>query len=401
MRKFIRLAAVLGASALASVAVRAAPDCSPAGLAAAVDRAGASLRTFNSEAQPKLTDRVERLRIKKGWSKEEAEDKTLDYLQDERLAAFDTKSSDLLERIDSLGRAADNAKPDCEALAGVESASKDLLSVMEAKSSYTLAKIDKELGGEEVAAAAPTKEQPPKEQAANDQAAKPQPVKEPPAKEQPAQGPPKAESAAVAKPEPKLPPPSSLPWQAAEETGPGTGPPGIPYGPVPPQSPASAEDGYSIEEIRDATSGFFGTISTNLATVIERAFSISGRPTGYVLGNEGGGAFLAGVRYGEGTLYLRQGGKSKVYWHGPSIGTDLGASGSRTLFLIYKLDNPEDLYRNFTGIDGSAYFVGGIGLTLMKGGRIVLAPIRSGLGLRLGANIGYVRFTPRQTWNPF
>jgi hypothetical protein len=127
-----------------------------------------------------------------------------------------------------------------------------------------------------------------------------------------------------------------------------------------------------------------------------------GRPTAYVLGTEGGGALLAGLRFGKGKLYMRsERGVRDVYWHGPSVGTDLGASGSRTLFLIYRMHGTEDLYRTFTGIDGSAYFVGGVGLTLLKGGPVIMAPIRSGVGMRLGANLGYVRFTPQATWNPF
>lgn len=187
-------------------------------------------------------------------------------------------------------------------------------------------------------------------------------------------------------------------------------PPGAPYE-LPPAAPDGEDDGtttfdaegggYSIDEIREATRGFFGTVSTSLASVIEHAFQKGGRPTAYVLGNEGGGAFLAGLRYGEGTLYLRSGGSQKVYWHGPSIGYDLGAEGSRTLFLIYELNEPAGIFRRFTGVDGSAYLVGGVGMTLLKGGQITMAPIRSGLGLRLGASIGYVRFSPRPTWNPF
>ena len=187
-------------------------------------------------------------------------------------------------------------------------------------------------------------------------------------------------------------------------------PPGTPYA-LPPTDPGIDGDGtstfdadgggYTIDEIREATRGFFGTVSTSLASVIEHAFQKGGRPTAYVLGTEGGGAFLAGLRYGEGTLYLRNGGSQKVYWHGPSIGYDLGAEGSRTLFLIYDLHQPDTLFRRFTGIDGSAYLVGGVGMTLLKGGDITMAPIRSGLGLRLGASIGYVRFSTRPTWNPF
>jgi hypothetical protein len=162
------------------------------------------------------------------------------------------------------------------------------------------------------------------------------------------------------------------------------------------------EEGYSIEEIRDATRGFFGAVSTNLAAVIEHAFKQSGRPTAYVLGTEGGGALIAGFRYGAGTLFMRSMPETrKVYWHGPSLGTDFGASGSRTMFLIYRMHDPDALYRGFTGIDGSAYFVGGVGLTLLKGGPVIMAPIRAGVGMRIGANVGYVRFTDSATWNPF
>ncbi len=172
--------------------------------------------------------------------------------------------------------------------------------------------------------------------------------------------------------------------------------------PSPHAAVVQADDGYSIEEITDATRGFFGTISTNLASVIEHAFKTTGRPTAYVLGTEGGGAFFAGLRFGQGTLFMRNVAATRaVYWHGPSLGTDFGASGSRTMFLIYKLNQPDALFRTYTGVDGSAYFVGGVGVTLLKGGDVIMAPIRSGLGLRLGANIGYLRFVDRPTWNPF
>ena len=168
-----------------------------------------------------------------------------------------------------------------------------------------------------------------------------------------------------------------------------------------PGVPLQSDDGYTIDEIRDATQGFFGTVSTSLAAVIEHAFKNTGRPTGYILGQEGGGAFLGGLRYGNGVLYERTGGTQKIFWHGPSVGFDVGAAGARTMFLIYKMRQPDDLYRVFTGLDGSAFVVGGVGLTLLSGGGMILAPIRSGIGMRLGANIGYLRFTPTQTWNPF
>ena len=178
---------------------------------------------------------------------------------------------------------------------------------------------------------------------------------------------------------------------------------------LPPPNPASdlsippptSETGYTLDEIRDASKGFFGGVSASLASVIEHTFRSSGKPTGFILGTEGGGALLAGLRYGEGTFYLHRGVAEKIYWHGPSIGTDVGASGSRTLFLIYNLKDKDGLHRSFSGVDGSAYLVGGVGVTLMKGGDVVMAPIRSGLGIRIGANIGYLKFTSRPTWNPF
>ena len=170
---------------------------------------------------------------------------------------------------------------------------------------------------------------------------------------------------------------------------------------APPTVALAPDEGYTIDEIRDATRGFFGSVSTGLAAVIEHAFENSGRPTGYILGQEGGGAFLGGLRYGDGLLYVRTGGTQKIFWHGPSVGLDVGAAGTRTMFLIYKMKQPDDLFRVFTGLDGSAFVVGGVGVTLLGGGGMILAPIRSGLGVRVGANIGYLRFTPTQTWNPF
>jgi hypothetical protein len=164
---------------------------------------------------------------------------------------------------------------------------------------------------------------------------------------------------------------------------------------------AEDEGGYSIDEIMAASAGFFGKVSANLGAVIEYLFKKSGRPAGYILGTEGGGAFLAGLRYGKGTLYVRAGSTQKIYWHGPSLGTDVGADGSKTMFLIYRLKNPDDIYASFAGVDGSAYFVGGVGATLVTNGSVIVAPIRSGVGLRLGANIGYLRFTSHSTWNPF
>ncbi len=161
-----------------------------------------------------------------------------------------------------------------------------------------------------------------------------------------------------------------------------------------------AENGYSSNELVDSGHRFFGTVSRGLAQIIEKAVREWGIPNGYILGEEGGGAFIAGLRYGEGTLYTKNAGDLKVYWQGPSFGFDFGGEGARTMMLIYNLPSTDAIYARFGGIDGSAYFIGGFGMTALTSNNIVLVPIRSGVGFRLGANIGYLKFTPKATWNP-
>ncbi len=382
----------LAISSPASVAA----SCTAKDFAVAVDQSGASLRTLTLEAQPKLQERMRRYKAALNLSDTDYENSALDAIQDPKLDEFDKKSSQLLLTVDSLGRVPDGTEPDCAKLDEVKIAAAELNTVIKAKSDYMLQRLDDKIAEAE-RNAQPTKAEEP---------TPPKPVPAPPP------------AAPVAK---KTPPPPTVAtkpvtaptkgWAANTKPNQDNAPPPValnePYAAPAPPPPAPAlpppeEDGYTIDEIRDATRGFFGSVSTNLASVIEHAFKQSGRPTAYVLGVEGGGAFLAGLRFGEGTLYMRsQPGIRKVYWHGPSLGTDFGASGSRTLFLIYRMDDPTALYRNFTGIDGSAYFVGGVGLTLLKGGPVIMAPIRSGVGMRLGANVGYLRFTEMPTWNPF
>lgn len=158
---------------------------------------------------------------------------------------------------------------------------------------------------------------------------------------------------------------------------------------------------YSSGDILSAGHGFFGSMSQGLGNIIENAFKRQGRPNGYILGEEGGGAFVAGLRYGEGTLYTRDAGTHRVYWQGPSLGYDFGGAGSKVMMLVYNLRSPEDIYERFGGVDGSAYLVGGLGMTVLKRDYVTVAPIRTGVGLRLGANVGYLKFTHRPTWNPF
>ncbi|MGQ4274830.1 DUF1134 domain-containing protein [Terrihabitans sp. B22-R8] len=165
--------------------------------------------------------------------------------------------------------------------------------------------------------------------------------------------------------------------------------------------PSGRAGTYSADEIVQQGHKFFGVVSRELATLVQRAGSQWGQPNGYILGQEGSGAIGAGVRYGEGKLYMKFGGERRVYWQGPSLGFDFGGEGARTMILVYNLPGPDSLFRRFAGINGSAYLVGGFGMTGLAAGDVVLVPIKSGVGARFGVNIGYLKFTPNSTWNPF
>ena len=110
---------------------------------------------------------------------------------------------------------------------------------------------------------------------------------------------------------------------------------------------------------------------------------------------------FGGLRFGEGTLYTRNAGKRRMFWQGPSLGFDMGGDGARTMMLVYNLPAVPELYKRFVGLDGSAYFVGGFGMTAVAHENVVVVPIRTGVGLRLGVNLNYLKFTPEATWNPF
>jgi hypothetical protein len=170
---------------------------------------------------------------------------------------------------------------------------------------------------------------------------------------------------------------------------------------LPPPGQGNAEATYSIAEIQEAGRGIFGTITAQFAGAINYAFQNFGQPNAYITGGEGGAAILAGLRYGKGTLHIKTAPESEIYWQGPSVGYDLGAEGSNALFLVYNLDDPTRIYGRFTGVGGAAYVAGGVGVNVLGKGNMVMVPIRSGVGLRLGANLAYLKFTERQTWNPF
>jgi hypothetical protein len=158
---------------------------------------------------------------------------------------------------------------------------------------------------------------------------------------------------------------------------------------------------YSSNEVIDTGHRFFGSVSRGLAQIVEKAGSQFGLPNGYILGQEASGAVAVGLRYGEGVLYTKNAGDLRVFWQGPSLGFDFGGEGARTMMLVYSLPATDAIYQRFGGIDGSAYFVGGLGMTALTFNHIVVVPIRTGIGVRLGANVGYLKFTPAATWNPF
>jgi hypothetical protein len=164
---------------------------------------------------------------------------------------------------------------------------------------------------------------------------------------------------------------------------------------------ANAPEAFDPNEVLNSGHRFFGTVSRGLASVVEEASRRWGQPNGYILGQEASGAFIGGLRYGEGTLFTRNAGDLHVFWQGPSVGFDWGGDGARTMMLAYGLKAVDALFTRYVGINGSAYFVGGFGMTALAANDSVVVPIRSGVGLRLGANIGYLKFTPEATWNPF
>ncbi len=177
---------------------------------------------------------------------------------------------------------------------------------------------------------------------------------------------------------------------------PGAGPDdGLPE----PQGPSEAGV-YEQNEIVATGHSFFGSVSKGLAQAVEWAFQSQGRPNGYILGEDAGGAFVLGLRYGEGMLHTKNAGSHKVFWQGPSVGYDAGAEGSKAMILVYNLSDTSEIFERFGGVQGAAYLVGGVSVQIQKHGNVTLAVIRSGVGLRLGANVGYMKYTRTPTWNP-
>ena len=171
--------------------------------------------------------------------------------------------------------------------------------------------------------------------------------------------------------------------------------------PPPRQGPDYHAPTYSQDELVNAVSDFFGVTAETAGGIIEHIFRDNGRPTGYIAGTEGSGAFAVGLRYGKGLLYMKERDHQTVFWQGPSIGWDFGGNASRVFTLCYNLQFPDMIYRRFPGVEGTAYFIGGLGVNYQRAEDITLAPIRAGVGLRLGANVGYLAYSRTRHIAPF
>ncbi len=175
-----------------------------------------------------------------------------------------------------------------------------------------------------------------------------------------------------------------------------------PAAPAPaPAAETPAKPTYHQQDVLAAAEQTFGKGAEDLAKMIERLFKDKGEPSAYIAGREVGGALLLGVRYGSGTMFHKIEGNLPVYWTGPSFGIDFGANGAKTFMLVYNLDDSEDLYRRFPGAQGNAYVIGGFTASHHRVGNIVVVPIQLGMGWRLGANIGYLKFTKASKASPF
>lgn len=166
-------------------------------------------------------------------------------------------------------------------------------------------------------------------------------------------------------------------------------------------APKEERKTYKQDEVLREAEAFFGKGAEGLAKVIAKAFKEHGEPNGFIKGEEGGGAVGVGVRYGKGTVQMRNGATMKVYWQGPSVGFDIGGNAAKAFVLIYNLNDTEKLFQRYPGVEGSLYFVGGVGLNYVRSGDTTLAPIRFGVGWRQGASVGYMHFTRKKSLNPF
>jgi hypothetical protein len=423
------------AMTLTPLGVSSALACTAADFGAVVDQTAQALRDLNINGANRFQAKLQSLREKHGLSEDEIQTRAA-ALQDDKMSEFNREIDALVNQMDLLSQTP-NDKINCEKLDELKRVRDRLLTIMGQKSGYMLAKADVELdkSGGPAASATPrtrTDESPAPSAGSPARAAPKADRLDPPGA--PAGGQRKdapAPKIMTDAPAPKLNP--TLPERRTEPTRTARNwtPESQTFAPTPPAlakpdrareesyaPPAAltpppdgqsqlpppgqgADAAFSIAEIQEAGRGLFGTITAQFAGAINYAFQNFGQPNAYITGSEGGAAFLAGLRYGKGRLHLKTGAESEIYWQGPSAGFDFGAEGSNALFLVYNLDDPYRIYGRFSGIGGSAYVAGGVGLNVLGKGNMVMVPIRSGVGLRIGANLAYLKFTERQTWNPF
>lgn len=392
LRRIAILTACFAGAAVALTTPAHAATCTVEEFGEVVDGAGRSLRALNTEQQPRLERALADLAEAERWSNADYAQNARALVEDDTVRGLDAKAGELLAAIDRLGAIDAGAAPDCARLRELRTSADELNTTLRDKWAYMFGRVEAAITEADAAAAGP----------ADGDGSEAERPKIP------------AIGAGDEKPE-------TPPKQLAATTEPGPTPDTVagwgavavpdalfevPPSPPPPDAgllealPTAASGSFSISEIQGASRGFFGAVSNELASVIEYSFQKLGRPSGYILGNDGGASVLAGVRYGKGRLHT-PGGAWRIYWQGPSIGLDLGLEGGKTLMLVYNLDRPAGVLKGFGGVTGSAYVVGGVGVTFLTDGNVVVAPIRSGFGLRLGASLGYLKFTHEETWNPF
>jgi hypothetical protein len=409
----------------------AASQCDARSFGGQIDQTAQALRTLNRESERRFHERLEALAKQNGWSEAQKADKAAAAMDDSKLESFNSDIEELVARLDKLS-ATPNSEVSCARLSELKTVQQRLLAVMGQKSGFILAQLEAE-GAKAAGPAYPYAQRSPasapETQAQTPAVPQEQAQATPPATPGAPAGPgAPAAPAAVSAPGTHAVPNANDQWSVNLAQTP---PPVRPQktaaqpAPLPQRTPAPQPDtrtaslsqppappalapasGYSADEIRDVGKGVFGAFVTgDLATLVSHSFKKFGRPNAYIIGDEGGGAFLAGLRYGDGKLYTRlngiESGPTQIYWQGPSLGADMGATGSRTLFLVYNLENSATLYQRFPGIDGSAYVAGGMGMTVYQSGNTLIVPIRTGVGLRLGASVAYLKFTERASWNPF
>ena len=391
---------------------RAAQSCDARAFGVQIDQAAQALRTLNHESEKRFHGRLDVLAKKHGWTDAQRADKAAAAMDDAKLEAFNNDIEELASQLDALSATA-NSDVSCNRLGELKTVQEKLVTVMGQKSGFILAQLEAEGAKAPVspyakqpmpAAAQQSASAPeaPRQQAEIEQ---PAPAWSANLAQTPAQPPAQRQASAPAQPGAPLqlrPAPQQPDARVAALPKPQSAPVTPPPAPV---APAPAESGYSAEEIHQVGQGVFGALTSDLAVLVNRTFKQYGQPNAYIVGGEGGGAFLAGLRYGEGKLFTRfngvDTGPTPIWWQGPTLGADFGANGAQTLFLVYNLQDAASLYRRFPGLDGSAYVAGGLGMTVYRWGDTLIVPIRTGLGLRLGASIAYLKFTERASLNPF